>query len=89
LRRPQASSHRRAIRATGRNRRSLSWAQRLKRVFAIDIEVCRRCGGKLKVIASIEEPPVIERILEHLGCNTESADPANPSRAPPQGDRLI
>jgi hypothetical protein len=35
--------------------RSLTWAQRLKRVFAIDIEVCRRCGGKLKVIASIEE----------------------------------
>jgi hypothetical protein len=25
--------------------RSLTWAQRLKRVFAIDIEVCRRCGG--------------------------------------------
>jgi hypothetical protein len=37
--------------------RSLTWAQRLKRVFAIDIEVCRRCGGKLKVIASIEDPP--------------------------------
>ncbi|MEJ2161496.1 MAG: hypothetical protein P8X53_13595, partial [Chromatiales bacterium] len=34
--------------------RSLTWAQRLKRVFAIDIEVCRRCGGRLRVIASIE-----------------------------------
>jgi hypothetical protein len=41
--------------------RSLTWAQRLKRVFAcfgvaslawIDIETCRRCGGQLKVIAS-------------------------------------
>jgi hypothetical protein len=31
--------------------RSLTWAQRLKRVFAIDIEVCRRRGGQLKVIA--------------------------------------
>jgi hypothetical protein len=37
-------------------------------VFAIDIEACRRCGGKLRVIASIEEPPVIEQILEHLAC---------------------
>jgi ribosomal protein S27E len=74
--------------ATDRQR-SLTWAQRLKRVFAIDIEVCRRCGGKLKVIASIEDPPVIERILGHLGGNTESADPANPSRAPPQGDLLV
>jgi hypothetical protein len=64
-------------------------AQRLKRVFAIDIEVCRRCGGKLKVIASIEDPPVVERILAHLGGASESADPAHPSPAPPQGDLLI
>jgi hypothetical protein len=27
--------------------------------------------------------------LERLGCNTESVDPAHPSRAPPQGDLLI
>ena len=33
--------------------------------FAIDIEVCRRCGGKLEVIASIEELSVIERIFEY------------------------
>ncbi len=42
--------------------RAMTWAQRLKRVFRIDIESCRRCGGRLRVIASIEEPPVIERI---------------------------
>jgi hypothetical protein len=57
--------------------RALTWSQRLKRVFAIDIEVCRRCGGKLPVIVSIEEPAVIDRILEHLGCDSESVDPAN------------
>jgi hypothetical protein len=74
--------------ASDRQRR-LTWAQRLKRVFAIDIEVCRRCGGKLRVIASIEEPAVIARILDHLGRDGESPDPANPSRAPPQADLLI
>ena len=58
--------------ATDRQR-SLTWAQRLKRVFTIDIEVCRRCGGRLRVIASIEE----------------SVDPAHPSRAPPRGDPLF
>lgn len=68
---------------------SLSWAQRLKRVFAVDIETCRRCGGTLRVIASIEEAPVIERILAHLGRDAESADPAHPSRAPPERDRLL
>jgi hypothetical protein len=41
----------------------LSWAQRLKRVFAIDIEVCRRCGGKLRVIASIERIGSLRRPL--------------------------
>jgi len=35
---------------------AMSWVQRLKRVFAIEIATCARCGGKLKVIASIEEP---------------------------------
>jgi hypothetical protein len=69
--------------------RCLIWAQRLKRVFAIDIEVCRRCGGKLRVIASIEEPAVIVRILDHLGRDGEPPDPANPSRAPPQADLMI
>jgi hypothetical protein len=29
----------------------MSWAQRLRRVFAIDIETCPECGGKLRVIA--------------------------------------
>jgi hypothetical protein len=74
--------------ATARQR-SLTWSQRLKRVFSIDIEVCERCGGKLRVIASIEESTVIERILEHLSGDGESVDPAHPSRAPPERDRLI
>jgi hypothetical protein len=30
-------------------------------VFGIEIEQCVRCGGRLKVIASIEEPELIER----------------------------
>ena len=43
----------------------MNWARRLKRVFGIEIEQCVRCGGRLQVIASIEEPEVIERILAH------------------------
>jgi hypothetical protein len=74
--------------ATDRQR-TLTWAQRLKRVFAIEIETCRRCGGRLRVIASIEQPAVIERILKHLGCDAESLDPAHPSRAPPERRRQL
>ena len=42
----------------------------LKRVFDIDIERCV-WGGKLKLIAVIEEPAVIERILTHLGLSSQ------------------
>jgi hypothetical protein len=41
----------------------MNWARRLKRVFGVEIEQCARCGGRLKVLASIEEPELIERIL--------------------------
>jgi hypothetical protein len=64
---------------------AMSWAQRLERVFAIDIERCRRCGGKLRVSASIEDPARIKRILAHLElpAGDPPCAPFNP-RAPPQ-----
>jgi hypothetical protein len=45
---------------------AMSWARRLKRVFGVEIESCTRCGGELKIIASIEEPQLIAKILSHL-----------------------
>jgi hypothetical protein len=66
--------------------RAMTWAQRLKRVFQIEIETCRRCGGRLRVIASIEEQVVIDRILGHLGHATEPLDLAHPGRGPPTGE---
>ncbi len=62
------------------------WAQRLKRVFNIDMETCSACGGTVKVIACIEDPAVIERILTHLDEKraSEIASRLPPPRAPPQ-----
>jgi hypothetical protein len=37
-------------------RSAMTWAQRLKRVFRIDVETCPACGGAMKIIASIEDP---------------------------------
>ena len=62
---------------------AMSWAQRLKRVFGIEIDSCARCGGKLEVIASIEEPEVIAKILAHL----EKAAPDQPQVERPLGAR--
>ena len=47
-------------------RRAMTWARRLKRVFKIDINVCEHCSGAMKIIACIERPEVIQRILRHL-----------------------
>jgi len=60
-------------------------SQRLKRVFNIDIETCSHCGGAVKIIAFIEDPAVIEKILTHLNKQTASAKsaPWHESRAPP------
>ena len=44
----------------------MTWAQRLHRVFRIDLETCNTCGGVVRVIASVEDPVVIEKILAHL-----------------------
>ena len=46
-------------------RAAMTWAQRLKRVFNIDIETRWECGGTVKVIACIEDPVGIEKILTH------------------------
>jgi hypothetical protein len=62
---------------------------RLRRVFAIEIERCRRCGGRLRVVASIEDSAVVERILDHLGRESQSLDPAHRSRAPPKRQQPI
>ena len=66
----------------------MTWAQRLKRVFNIDIEVCTGCGGSVKVIACIKDQDVIDQILDHL-CRKGQDTPARPllvpqSRAPPE-----
>ncbi len=61
---------------------SMRWARRLKRVFKVDVETCPNCGGSVKVIACIEDPPVIERILRHLD-SKNLPDLWPESRAPP------
>ena len=73
----------------------MTWAQRLKRVFSVDIEVCGRCGGSLKVIVGapnrcIEDQDIIpgkagqalDRILAHLREKEQEA-PARPLLVPP------
>jgi hypothetical protein len=70
-----------------RDRAAFGWAQRLTRVFAIEIEKCekcekcKKCGGAVRIIASIEDLDVIQKILKHLGLD-QREDPQN--RSPPR-----
>jgi hypothetical protein len=63
-------------------RRHHLWADLMRRTFAIDVLACDQCGGRLRLIATIESPAAIRAILEHLGLPSEP--PAlTPARAPP------
>jgi len=61
------------------------WAQRLKRVFNIDVSTCGHCGGTLRIVASIEEPTAIRAILAHFAKHgaRENAHYRPAPRAPP------
>jgi hypothetical protein len=55
-------------------RRNYAWAYLMMRVFQVDVLKCERCGGPMKILASIHPPDTTRKILECLGL---------PSRAPP------
>ena len=63
----------------------IAWAQLLKRVFNIDVTVCSKCTGKMKIIAAIEDPKVIKKILNHIGLPS-TAPRLAPARGPPASD---
>jgi hypothetical protein len=62
---------------------AITWTQRLKRVINIDIEICDKCGGDVRIIASIEDPAVIRKIPTHPDTKAIHADILPQCRAPP------
>ncbi len=57
-------------------RTPLSWIQRLRYVFDIDLSRCPRCGAAMRVLAVITDPPLIAAILEHIDNHAARAPPA-------------
>ena len=64
--------------------RNMLWAELMRRSFGFDPLLCGRCGGRLRLLALIDAPSVIQRILAHLGLPT-AVPAARPPRAPPLG----
>ena len=48
----------------------------LRRVFALDILACPDCGGRLRLLATIEDRAVVEKILTHLGLPVDLPQPS-------------
>jgi hypothetical protein len=57
-----------------------TWAALMRRAFDLDVLACPRCGGRLRLIATVEEPGVVRKILAHLGL---FFPPDSPGPAPP------
>jgi len=68
---------------------AMTWAQRLKRVFLIDVTVCEHCGGAVKIIACIEDKLTVRKILAHVESATSLPGQLPPARGPPGGSDLF
>jgi hypothetical protein len=71
-----------AAAAAGRPGSNRLWAQLMQRTFGFDVLQCPRCGGRLRLLAVIDQGAVARRILSYLGLPTE-VPPARPARPPP------
>ena len=47
--------------------RRMRWAQLIRRVWLEDPLLCPDCGEEMGILSFITEPPVVDRILRHVG----------------------
>ena len=59
------------------------WAELMRWTFGLDVLACTRCGGRLRLVALIDQTSVIQRILRHLGLPSNVPEP-RPARPPPR-----
>ncbi len=59
-----------------------AWARLIRKVYLDDPLTCPRCGKPMRIVAVIEEPRVINRMLTHLGL------PQRAPRPPPARHNL-
>jgi hypothetical protein len=54
------------------------WAVLMRRVFAVDVLECPKCGGKMNILATIHPPEATTAILESLALSPRAPPPAQP-----------
>ena len=59
---------------------SKSWARLIKKIYEVDPLVCPKCGGKMRIIALLEDYNIIKKILDWLGIDEFRRDRPPPKR---------
>ena len=67
--------------------RNYTWAESMKRVWALDVLECPRRQGHMRVLAAIHPPDATQKILDCLGLPSR-APPVNPAVQPTETDWL-
>jgi hypothetical protein len=76
----QEAAPRQAERGASRCPRTWAWAALMRRAFGIDVLACPRCGARLRLVATVEDPRAVGTILTPLGL-------LHPGPAPPPAAR--
>ena len=80
---PSASPHADHGPTPARAPRHWAWAALMRRAFDIDVLACPRCGGRLRLLATVDDPDAIRAILTAAAEQREPAGRAPPSAATP------
>jgi hypothetical protein len=54
----------------------------MRRAFDIDVLACPRCRSRMRLLATIEDPRIVQQILTHPGLPSEPVQ-ADPAHSPP------
>jgi hypothetical protein len=60
-----------------------TWSRLIQKIYEVDPLTCPRCQGKMRVIAFIEDPEVVKKILKHLDLWEFKQPPRPIAHAPP------
>jgi hypothetical protein len=67
---------------------SKSWAACMKRIFEINPLECPKCKSEMRIVAFLQDPKEITKIMQNLGIEKPSMPDKIP-RAPPKHDHLV
>jgi hypothetical protein len=65
----------------------IRWAILLSRIYDVLPLLCPACGGEMRILTFLTDPPVVSAILLHLDL-PHKPPPLSPARGPPQSDLL-